>query len=388
MQDTSFADKSLAVLLFENSSPDAERIATFLVRDGWSCALTRVAERREFEAALVAGKFDLVLAEYALPDCDGLATLALLDAHPAEVPLIFVTSVRGEEVAIEALKQGAADYVLKSRLERLSPAIRRALREADERTTCRQAQAALRETSRRKDEFLGLLGHELRNPLAALSNATALWRRKAHDPALQQWCQEVIERQVQNLMRLVDEMVDISRVIRGVIRLSRQPLELGPLVLRVAEGMRTQADGRGLRLGVMNEAPGVQVDADAPRLERVLGSLLRNAIQFTAEAGHVDVTIRRQGSAVEVLVQDDGIGMTTEVLPRVFDLFAQVDQTLERTHGGLGVSLTVAHRLVELHGGTLTAASPGTGAGSTFTLRLDILPKPEERAGAGFSKEQ
>jgi two-component system, sensor histidine kinase len=360
------------VLLLDPSAQDAERISAILEQDAWHFALTWVAERTALEAALAGCSFDLILAEYALPESDGLVLLELVRQRHPGVPLIFVTNVRGEDIVVEALKRGAADYVLKARLERLCPAMRQAVREKDDR----QAEAEALKTSRRKDEFLGQLGHELRNPLAALSNATALWRRKAHDPAMQQWCQEVVERQTQNLMRLVDEMVDLSRVLRGVIRLSRQALEVGPLVHRVVQAMRAQAVGRGLRLSTTNEAPGVQVDADEARLERVLGTLLRNAVQCAAEGGQVEVAIRRHGPMVNIVVQDDGIGMPAEVVPRVFDLFARMEHSQGRSHGGLGVSLTVARRLVELHGGTLTAASPGPGEGSTFTIQLEAVADP------------
>lgn len=378
MHDTLPKFATCAVLLVEDSSGDEARIAAALARDGWGGALTRVADRTAFETALRGGNFHLILAESALPGCDGLAALALARNARSEIPFIFVTNVRGEEKVVEALKQGAADYVVKSHLERLGPAVRRALQEAAERTQRREAEEALRETSRRKDAFLGMLGHELRNPLAALSNATNLWRRKAHDPALQQWCQEVIERQVQNLTRLIDDMVDVSRVIRGLIRPNRQPVELGPLVHRVVEAHRALAEARHLHLTIADEAASVLVDADAARLERALSNLVHNAIKFSTEDGRVEVALRRSGLAIEILIRDEGIGLKAEELPRIFDLFAAMDQGSSRAQNGLGVGLTVAHHLIGLHGGTLTAASQGPGMGSTFTVRLDSLPAANE----------
>jgi signal transduction histidine kinase len=359
-----------AVLLLDNGSRDEARIAAALTRAGWMGVLTRVGDRASFESALRTGTFHLILAEYSLPDFDGLAVLDLARTCCPGVPLLFVTNVRGEEVVVEALKQGASDYVLKNRLDRLGPAVQRALAEVEERTSRLEAEKATQETSRRKDAFLGMLGHELRNPLAALCNATSLWRRKTDDPAMQQWCLEVIERQVGNLMRLVDDMVDVSRVIRGLIRPTLQPTELGPLVRRVVEGHRVFAESRGLQLTFADEAPGVLIEADAPRLQRALDNLVQNAIKFSTESGQVEVAIRHSGPAVEIVVRDEGIGLTAERLPRLFELFASMDQGSTRTQNGLGVGLTVAQHLVGLHGGTLTAASAGPGCGSTFTVRL------------------
>jgi signal transduction histidine kinase len=339
------------VLLLDTSAVDEPRIAAALARDGWVGALTRVADRAAFESALRTGAFHIILAEHFPLD--------------------------GEANAVHALQQGAADYVLKDQLDRLAPAVRRALEKAAERMRQREAEEALRATSRRKDAFLGMLGHELRNPLAALSNAVNLWRRKANDPAMQQWCQEVIERQAGNLTRLIDDMVDVSRVIRGLIRLNRQPLELSPLVRRVVDGQRALAETRRVVVDIIDEASAVLIDADAARLERALGNLLQNAIKFSPEGGRVHVTMRR-GEEIEIVVRDEGLGLTAEDLRRLFDLFATLDQEAKRAQHGLGVGLTVARHLVVLHGGTLTAASPGLGLGSTFTVRLPCVAEVKE----------
>ncbi len=207
----------LRILLLEDSPLDAELVLTRLTEDGVASEAVRVETRADYLAELERDRFDLILADYSLPSFDGGSALAIARERCPEVPFIFVSGALGEELAIETLKDGATDYVLKDRLERLVPSIQRALREAEERAERRRLEHELRrraeelaERDRRKDEFLAMLAHELRNPLGAASNALQLMRhQRTSEPALQR-AMSVLERQVQHQVRLVDDLLDVS----------------------------------------------------------------------------------------------------------------------------------------------------------------------------------
>ena len=239
------------------------------------------------------------------------------------------------------------------------------------------------EADRRKDEFLAMLGHELRNPLAPIRNALQLVRlgrletrpevRDAHD---------IIERQVENLVRLVDDLLDVGRITSGKIQLQKERIDLAAVVARAVEGARPLIDARRHTLEVnLPEVP-VPVEADPVRLAQVLWNLLNNAAKYTPDGGRITLTVERGDEAV-VRVRDTGMGIAPEMLPRVFDLFTQVERTLDRAEGGLGIGLTLVRRLTEMHGGTVAAPSEGQGQGSEFVVRLPVLPDEAPAAGPG-----
>jgi signal transduction histidine kinase/CheY-like chemotaxis protein len=245
---------------------------------------------------------------------------------------------------------------------RLSRAARRELERA--------AQAAAREDERRKDEFLAMLGHELRNPLAPILTGLELMRLRGgvHRE------QDVIERQVRHLVRLVDDLLDVARFTRGKASLEKEPVELATVLARAIETERPLLSQRSHALTVEVPQEGLLVDADPVRLAQVFTNLLGNAARYTDPGGHVAVTARRDGDEAVVTVRDDGIGIPPELLPRIFEPFLQGERALDRSQGGLGIGLTTARALVELHGGTLTARSGGPGAGSELIVRLPVLP--------------
>jgi signal transduction histidine kinase/ActR/RegA family two-component response regulator len=231
----------------------------------------------------------------------------------------------------------------------------------------------LREADRRKDEFLAMLGHELRNPLAPMLTSMHLMERKLQVGQSVERERGVMERQVHHMVRLVDDLLDVSRVTRGKIHLQKSPLEATALVGRVVEGVRPSAQGRGHTLRV--ELPGQEVwtEADPVRLEQVLNNLLHNAIKYTEPGGFITLSLTCESSGLVVRVADTGAGIPAEALPHLFEPFMQVGRTLERAQGGLGLGLTLVKRLVELHGGQVEAASEGIGLGSVFTVRLPLL---------------
>jgi PAS domain S-box-containing protein len=233
------------------------------------------------------------------------------------------------------------------------------------------AEGALREADRRKDEFLAMLAHELRNPLAAISNTAWLLKRKAAAPELAPYF-DVLARQTGRLTHLVDDLLDVSRVTRGLIDLQLAPVDLVKVVERALESLQALIEERRHLLEFQRPAFPVQVSGDQARLEQVVVNLVTNAAKYTDRGGHIAIALEAGQDSAKLTVRDDGIGMAPEFLGRVFDLFAQAERGLARSQGGLGIGLTIVRRLVELHGGTITAASAGPGHGSTFTVRLPL----------------
>ncbi len=232
--------------------------------------------------------------------------------------------------------------------------------------------------SRAKDEFLAMLGHELRNPLAAVRNAVATASLDAshRDQAL-----AIARRQLEQLGWVVDDLLDVARITQGRITLRREPLVLQSVVERAVEATRPFAESRGHVLIVDVPREPVRVDGDAARLEQVLVNLLSNAVKYTDPRGDIALTLTREGNDAVIRVRDNGMGIAHEVLPRIFDLFTQAARSLDRAQGGLGIGLTVARRLVELHGGRIEAFSEGFGTGSEFVVRIPALA-PVEAAAA------
>jgi PAS domain S-box-containing protein len=233
----------------------------------------------------------------------------------------------------------------------------------------RRAQAALKDADRRKDEFLATLAHELRNPLAPVSSAVHILRLKAPAIPEVQWAQEVIERQVEQMTRLVDDLLDLSRVTRNQIILRRAPVELATIIRSAVETSTPAIDLAGHRLNVEVPPSAVILDVDQMRISQVLANLLNNAAKYTNRGGTITVRAGMHGDHVVIDVEDTGVGIPQELLPRVFDMFTQVDRSLERTQTGLGIGLTLSKRLMEMHGGTIVVRSE-PGKGSTFTVRL------------------
>jgi signal transduction histidine kinase/CheY-like chemotaxis protein len=228
----------------------------------------------------------------------------------------------------------------------------------------------LTEADRRKDQFLAMLAHELRNPLAPVQSAVDVIRaRNVADPVVRR-AREVIERQVRHLAHLLDDLLDVARITEGKIELRRTRVDLGALVADAVSAHRALADARGHRVTVTLPTAPVQVEADPTRLTQIVANLLNNAAKYTPPGGRIAVVAAREGADAVVRVTDDGIGIPAETLPRIFDLFAQGPDSLARSEGGLGLGLTVVRRLVELHGGSVTARSEGPGKGSVFVVRL------------------
>ncbi|HMF15360.1 MAG TPA: ATP-binding protein [Gemmataceae bacterium] len=236
----------------------------------------------------------------------------------------------------------------------------------------------LEDANHRKDVFLAMLAHELRNPLAPIRNAIQVMRLADRaDPRLT-WSRDVIGRQVDHLARLVDDLLDVSRLMRGAIRLQPRPIELAVIVADALETSKPLVAARGHELSVALPVERVRLHGDPARLAQVLVNLLNNAATYTDPGGHISLRAECSGAEVIVRVRDDGRGMPAELLPRVFDLFTQGERTAARSEGGLGVGLTLAKSLVEMHGGRIEARSRGQGLGSEFVVRLPAYVDPKE----------
>jgi PAS domain S-box-containing protein len=236
-------------------------------------------------------------------------------------------------------------------------------------TERRKHEETMHEDARRKDEFLAMLAHELRNPLAAVANAAQLLQRPEAGGFLA-WCTEIINRQVYQLTRLVDDLLDVSRITRGKIQLRPQRIDLATLLRSASSCVRPLIEERNHDFHVAIEPERIVIDADPTRLEQVVVNLLTNAAKYTESGGRIELSARLERGHAIIRVRDNGIGIAPELLPRVFELFTQGDRSLARSEGGLGIGLTMVQKLVELHGGTVTADSGGPGQGTTFTVRL------------------
>jgi PAS domain S-box-containing protein len=246
----------------------------------------------------------------------------------------------------------------------------------------KQQAEALADLHRRKDEFLAMLSHELRNPLAPIRSATHLLRlhERGSENLIQQQAREVIERQVAQLTRLVSDLLEVSRVATGRIRLNLEKVDLRQIVRHTLETVGPVLEQRRHETALTLPAEPVWVLADATRLESVIVNLLNNAVKYTDEGGRIEVSLEHGSDYALLRVRDSGIGIAPELLPRIFDLFTQADPSLDRSQGGLGIGLNLVQRLVELHGGTVEAHSPGLGQGSEFVVGLPTVPAPGMQA--------
>lgn len=231
----------------------------------------------------------------------------------------------------------------------------------------------LREEDRRKDEFLATLAHELRNPLAPISSAIQILRLSNDLAPAVEMVRDVLERQVTHMVRLIDDLLEVSRITRGKLELRKEPVQLVSIISAAVETSRPTIEDAGHQLAITLSPEPMRLAADPLRLSQVIANLLNNAAKYAEPGGQIWLTARREGGEAVIAVRDSGIGISAEMLPRVFDLFAQVDRSSRRVQGGLGIGLTLAKNLVEMHGGSITAHSEGLGRGSEFVVRLPLI---------------
>lgn len=329
---------------------------------------------------------DAYLIDYRLGARTGIELIKEGQARGCGGPMLLLTGQGQSQTDLEALHAGADDYLEKGRLDGrlLERAILYALRqhqyeaELERKVRARTeelaaANEALRDTDRRKDEFLALLAHELRNPLAPMRNALEIMSLAADDPVVIERARAMLDRQVNQMVRLIEDLLDVSRITTGKLRvhLERQPLD--EVIETALEMSRPLLEKAKLTLTTDITAGLVELKADRVRLAQVFSNLLNNAAKYTEAGGRVGLRASRDGEWVSVVVTDTGVGIPADVMPWVFELFTQVDRNLNRAQGGLGIGLALVKRLVELHGGSVAAHSDGPGTGATFTVRLPVM---------------
>lgn len=239
--------------------------------------------------------------------------------------------------------------------------------------TLRENEEALKDADRRKDEFLAVLAHELRNPLAPIRTGLELMRLAGEDQALNEEVRGTMERQVQQMVRLIDDLLDVSRITRGTVELRKSRVELSAIVATAVETARPVIDEWQHRLSISLPPEPIILDADPTRLAQAISNLLNNAAKYMHRSGTIDLAAHRQGQEVVISVKDSGIGIPPQMLESIFDMFTQVDRSLERSHSGLGIGLTLVKRLIGMHGGSIAATSAGPNLGSEFTIRLPVV---------------
>ncbi len=386
------------VLLIDDD-PEDHLITKNLIEDlpGRPFTLDWVDNYDEGLAQISGGSHDCYLLDYRLGARDGIVLLSEARSVNPAAPVILLTGQGEHEIDRMATEAGAADYLEKDRLDGtlLERSIRHAIlqkqleaqleakvaartydlkrlndsleKEVAER---KRAETALREADRRKDEFLATLAHELRNPLAPIRNALTIMGLKSDRPDVVERVRGMIDRQVHHMVRLIDELMDISRITRGKLSLVPEKLPLSEILGTAIESSMPQIDRAKISLILAAQAEEVMLTADRLRLAQVFSNLLNNAAKYTPPGGSITVSVDATPKSVSLSVRDTGIGIPAEQMPYLFELFTQVDRTLGRAQAGLGIGLAMAERLVKLHGGTLEAASGGTGQGATFTVRL------------------
>jgi PAS domain S-box-containing protein len=238
----------------------------------------------------------------------------------------------------------------------------------------------LAQANRNQEDFMALLSHELRSPLSPILNALNVLRQmKTNDPIIEQ-AGNIIDRQIGTMVRLVDDLLDITRITKGKLRLTKEPVELRVVVNHAAETVRSFMDSRQHEFSVVLPTKPIWVEADPARIEQVVVNLLNNAAKYTDTGGLIRMTVNQEGDEAVIRVRDNGIGIAPELLPHIFELFTQIDGSLGRSYGGLGIGLALARKLVEMHDGKLQATSGGLLKGCEFTIKLPVLPEPAGRA--------
>ncbi|HSB53489.1 MAG TPA: response regulator [Gemmatimonadales bacterium] len=370
--------------------------------------LIKASSGREALEHLLKHDVTVVLMDVSMPEIDGFELAEMIRAHPRhqKTAIIFVSAVHLTDLdKIKGYETGAVDYVsvpvipelLRAKLsvfielyrkrvesERLTTELERrvAARTAElEAAIAKQTEltAQLTAADRRKDEFLALLAHELRNPLAPVQNAVAIMQRKAIDDPDLRWCRDVIERQTRQSARLVDDLLDVARVTQGKITLRQEPLALASIVHGAVETSRPLIDSRQHQLQLDLSPEPIWVRGDAARLTQVLANLLNNAAKFQDKGGRIELTVQASRGEAVVRVRDHGAGMAPEMLREMFQLFVQGGRDSHASNSGLGIGLFLVRHLVELHAGSVEIHSDGPGLGTECVVRLPLLDSPEPR---------
>jgi signal transduction histidine kinase len=374
-------DRSLRVLIVEDSEPDTRLLVRELCRGGYTLTVERVQTADDMRAALTGQSWDIVIADYVMPSFSGLAALSVLKKSGLDIPFIIVSGTIGEETAVEAMRSGAQDFMIKGNLARLLPAIEREVREVERRRQ-RLAESArseaerdrllteLREAVRVRDTFLAIAAHELKTPLTSLKLQIRLLQKSERGNGGAMSVQELenavemIGRQATRLQALIENLLDVVKITSGRMNLDREPVDLRHVVTDIVG-----------HLPVNHSRPDIVVDAhavvglwDRVRLESVVANLVSNAVKF-GEGKPIKISVSCNQTVARIIVTDQGIGIPPEEQARIFDKFERA--VSERHYGGFGLGLWIVRQIVEAHGGCIQVMSEA-GEGSTFVVELPL----------------
>src|SRR5262245_19588493 len=323
----------------------------------------------------------LVLLDVMLPDINGLKVCKMLktEGATAQIMILQISATHVTDAdRLQGLEGGADGYLTEPlEAEELLATVKALLRLYSREEENRQLLSQLRDADRQKDEFLATLAHELRNPLHPIRGAVEMMRLREHlDPELQV-SRDIIDQQVTHMARLIDDLLDVARITRDALVLRKEKLRLIDVVNGAVDASRNFLEQHGHQAGVTLTPESVEIDGDSVRLTQIVVNLLNNAAKYTPKGKNISLTAKVENGSATISVKDDGIGISADQLPHVFDKFYQIDRSLERSESGLGLGLTLTRKLVELHGGKIDVRSAGLGLGSEFSVTLPIIPGSE-----------
>ncbi len=379
----SFADMPVDILIVDDLPDKLLVYRTILEGMGHNLVMAQSGE--EALKLILRQEFAVILLDVNMPGINGFETADLIRSRKksAHTPIIFLTAFNDEVKMEQGYAKGAVDYlptpvvpeILKAKV-RVFVELFRMRQQAASQAEEHARRIAAEEADRRKDEFLGMLAHELRNPLGPIVNGIQLLQMLGpKEPALEE-LRSMIDRQVTHMSRLIDDLLDSTRIAQGKILLRRSRCDLAEIVRKITADYRHIFNASGLRLEVNIPQYPVWINGDPTRLAQAIGNLLHNAHKFTNPGGQITVSLHHNADsgAASITVRDTGIGIEPESLPYIFETFRQFNQDLDRSKGGLGLGLALVKGLVTLHGGEILAESSGTGKGACFTIRLPTLP--------------
>lgn len=407
-------NEAIDILLVDDEPRNLDALEVILENPGYR--LLRALDADSALRLLIDHDVAAIILDIKMPGTTGFELAQMIKATKRyrQIPILFLTAYHlADQDMLTGYGAGAADYLtkpLRPEIVRHKVAVfadlfrkTRALSELNEKLEERvrertaeliRSEASLREADRKKDEFIAVLAHELRNPLAPVLNALHLLRKRTIEDGFIRQQRDMIERQIQQMKRLLDDLLDVARITRGRISIREDVVDVRSCIDQAVESVRHSLESKRHGLSVNGADEPLMVRGDAARLTQIFTNLLTNAVKFTKEGGAITVSAAIEGDRLKVRVRDNGIGMTDAMRLRAFDLFAQAEQSLDRTEGGLGLGLTLVRRLVEMHGGTVEAHSDGPGRGSEFTITLprsadapEVRVAPVHKLADGQEKE-